>query len=462
MRRPAWFVALAAVCAAVATAGLAPLAATPAGAVGLAQPKADILVDAASGCVLVGNSIHTPQRTASTVKIMTALAAVERLPLDVPVTADARAAAVETEKIGFPAGTVWPLREMLPALMMVSANDSAYSIANTLGHGNFDTFDADVAATAHELGLRDSTFNDPAGLDDPPSYKGGPYMSAYDLAVATRNALTVPAIAQWADTHAYQFVDPQGVHHNLINHNKMLAGGGFDYPGATGFKTGFTNRADHTLVATANRGGRTLIVVILGVPDSGYAEAASLLDAGFAMPANVPCPGATLPKVAVSLYASRASDQSAFAALGNAAPAGAGSASGPTTVSGSVPVFDAAPHAAAATTPTSTTARHHKQGLLNLTNVVIVLVLALAATFFLRRRAVKRQRALRLARRRQRAGRDAQRRPPRRRRSLPRGDARRTAGRVTRANSSRRARTASATVASAHHGIDTPPLGRSI
>jgi D-alanyl-D-alanine carboxypeptidase (penicillin-binding protein 5/6) len=415
MRRPTWFIAVAAVCVAPATALLGAIpaaldAAPAAAAVALAQPKADILVDADTGCVLTGDSIHTPLHPASTAKIMTALTAVERLPLDATVTADARAAAVETNKIGFAAGTQWPLSQMLIALMMVSANDAAYSIANTLGHGSFDTFDADVTATAHQLGLRDSSFNDPAGLDDAPSYKGGPTMSAYDLAVAARNALTVPAIAQWADTHLYEFTDPQGVHHRLINHNKMLAGGGFDYPGATGFKTGFTDRADHTLVATASRNGRNLIVVILGVPDSGYAEAASLLDAGFAMPANAPCKGEKLPAVAVSLYASRATDQAAFATLGNASKdhggtGGTGGGGGGATApaSGSVPVFNSPPHGAAvAATTTSTASHRHKSGLLSLRNVIIAAVLAFAVVFFLRRRAVKRQRALRIARQRQR------------------------------------------------------------
>ena len=409
MRRPSRFVALAAVCLTAAAAIPVALSAAPAAAVPLSQPKADILVDADTGCVLTGDNIHEALRPASTAKIMTALAAVERLSLDAPVTADARAAAVETNKIGFPAGTQWPLREMLTALMMVSANDAAYSIANTVGHGSFDAFDADLTTTAHELGLRDSTFNDPAGLDDPPSYKGGPLMSAYDLAVATRNALTVPAIAQWADTHLYEFDDPQGVHHRLINHNKMLAGGGFDYPGATGFKTGFTNRADHTLVATAARNGRTLIVVILGVPDSGYAEAASLLDAGFGMAPNAPCTGEKLPKVAVSLYASRASDLAAFAALGNGTPSshggagGSGGSGGATAgASDSVPVFNSPPHPATATSTTTSAPHHHKQGLVNPTYLIIVLVLALGTVFFLRRRAVKRRRALRLARQRQR------------------------------------------------------------
>ena len=108
--------------------------------------------------------------------------------------------------------------------MMVSANDAAYSIANTVGHGSLDAFAADLNSTAKRLGMRDSTFGDPAGLDDGTSYKGGPFTSAYDLAIAARNALTVPAIAKWAALHEYQFVDNGGTHHDLTNHNRMLPG----------------------------------------------------------------------------------------------------------------------------------------------------------------------------------------------------------------------------------------------
>src|SRR5262249_61834530 len=96
-------------------------------------------------------------------------------------------------------------------------------------------------STAKRLGLKDSTLNDPAGLDTAPSYQGGPMMSAYDLAIAARDALSVPAIAKWAATPTYEFTDPQGVHHNFKNHNGILPGFGYAYPGATRLQTGFTN-----------------------------------------------------------------------------------------------------------------------------------------------------------------------------------------------------------------------------
>ena len=168
-------------------------------------------------------------------------------------------------------------------MMMVSANDAAYAIAETAG-GSVSGFAAQANATAKRYGMRDSTFADPAGLDDGTSYKGGSKVSAYDLAIATRNTLTVPAIAKWAATRTYPFTDVAGAPHQLTNHNKFLPEGSYAYLGANGFKTGYTERAGHSLVATANRDGRELIVVILGSVAPGYTWAASLLDQGFATP----------------------------------------------------------------------------------------------------------------------------------------------------------------------------------
>jgi D-alanyl-D-alanine carboxypeptidase len=384
-----------------ATGAVTPGGGIPAGAAPLASPAADIVVDAGTGRVLIGDQVHKALHPASTAKILTAVTAVERLCPGATVTADAQDASVETMRIGLVAGKPWPLDQMLASMMMVSANDAAYAIADTVGKGSLDAFAADLTTTARRLGMKDSTLNDPAGLDDGTSFHGGPLMSAYDLAIATRNAMAVPDIAKWAGMHEYSFVDPSGVSHRLLNHNHMLPGGGNDYQGATGFKTGFTARAQHTLVAVASRNGRTLIAVVLGVPDAGYSEAASLLDAGFATPANAPGTGETLPKVAVSPCADRAADQLAFAGL---AMTSTPTSTPAVTVESSIPVFDSSPVAAttSSASATATASSHHSPGLLRTRNIAVLLMLVGAALFLLRRRAVKRQRASRLARRRQR------------------------------------------------------------
>jgi D-alanyl-D-alanine carboxypeptidase len=402
-RRPPLLRAALGVATLLVAGGALFIAPAAASAATLPAPKADIVADAGTGCVIDGTNVHQSLHTASTAKIMTALTAVERLPLDAPITVDQQSAAVEPNKWGLPVGTSWPLNKMLVPLMMVSANDAAYSIGSTLGHGDFGAFASEANATAKDLGMKDTILNDPAGLDDP-GFQGGPYMSAFDLANATRNALTVPAIAQWAGTHSLTWTDPSGGTQTTVNHNKMLPGGAYAYLGSTGFKTGFTDRAEHTLVSTATRNGRTLIAVILGASDSGYTEAATLLDHGFATPpSSTNCPLGVLPPVKVSLYGTRQADQASFARLGGAgAAASANNATPPVTSDVPAQIQTASPPRAATPTHTTIVAAHSSHGILSLRNVIIVLLLAGAVTFFLRRRAVRKQRARKVARKKQR------------------------------------------------------------
>ncbi len=411
----ATLVALAALVMSLLTAA-APVAAAPAAPAPteVPKPKADIVVDAGSGRPLVCDNVHEAVHPASTAKIMTALVAVERLPPNGKVTVDTTAAGVEANKLNFPAGAKLPLDQMLASLMMVSANDAAYAIAHTAS-GNLDNFAVAMNDTAKRLGLKNSTLNDPAGLDDTTSFKGGPMMSAYDLAIATRNALAVPAIAKWTSTRFYDFTAPGG-HYYLKNHNRMLPGGGYDYAGITGFKTGFTDQAQHSLVATATRNGRTMIAVVLGAVTPGYVEAAALLDAGFAAAAGTAkvapaCGREVLPPPRVSLYASRAADQDAFERLGGpptgSASAGAVASASPATAAPDTVVpsviapLAQAPRAAAP--KTTTIAKRRSEGLLTARNGVVLLIIVLFGALALRRRAVKRRRARRAARARQRA-----------------------------------------------------------
>ncbi len=387
-------------------AGAAPAAAT---APEVPPPKAEIVADATSGRLLVCSNVHESLRPASTAKIMTALVAVERLPPNKLITVDAQAAQAPEQEVGFTPGQKLPLDKMLASLMMWSANDAAYTLAiNT--SGSLDAFAAAEAETGRRYGLKESSFSDPSGLDTAQSFKGGPRMSAYDLAIVTRNALSVPAIARWASTHEYRFTAPWGTQYDFVNHNRMLPGGTYAYPGATGFKTGFTNLAQHSIVATATRDGHTLIAVVLGsVIPGGYAPAAAALDAGFAIangsaPADEACGKEVLPPNKVSLYAGRKADRDSFERLGAAkdtkVAAGAMAAATP-LVPSSIPNLSELPHAARPVT--RVVAHAPSGGLLTTRNAAIVLVLLLALGFALRRRAVRRKRAQREARRRQRA-----------------------------------------------------------
>ena len=377
-------------------------------------PKADIVVDATTGKVLIADNSHESLPPASTAKIMTALIAVERLAPGSTVAADPNTAVIPTNKIGFDATAKWPLEQMLAAMMMVSANDAAYALAKATANGDLNTFATQATATARRYGMKETTLNDPSGLDNEQSFAGGPRMSAYDLAIATRNALAVPEIAKWAALPVYDFTDPQGIPHHFVNHNRMLAGAAFAYDGMTGFKTGYTDRAGQTFVGTATRNGRTLIAVVLGSPASPYPAAASLLDAAFAMPADAPGIGKPLPDIKVSPFADRASDLNEFLKLSGANPSASGATDSP-----SVPVLDRLPNEPPATVaaanvnsnaaagPTGASSESSSGGggggIFQLRYFIFVLLVLGIVMFVLRRRAVKRQRALRLARQRQRA-----------------------------------------------------------
>ena len=408
-------------------AGLVGAAVPSAHADGTPPPEAFILVDAKTGSIITGRHVHEALSPASTAKIMTALVAVERLPLDARIHVTADAAGREAMKIGMPAGSRWPFRDAMASMMMVSANDAAYAIADTVG-GNVNGFAKDANQTARRYGMRDSTFGDPAGLTDETSYKGGPKVSAYDLAIATRNALTVPAIARWADATEYSFTDPSGLRHTLHNHNKFLPNNGFGYVGANGFKTGYTELAQHSLVATARRHGRECIAVILGGVDGGYTWAASLLDKCWQKP-HVQTTGKLLPPIAVSPYASRTAARAGFArvALGKRAAeqevspaptstppptAAAGRASTPSSPPGNTAAAGTGARRTGGAAAAANTAREINTapavataagasgggGMLTSTRLILVLVVILAVAFVLRRRAVKKQRARRLAR----------------------------------------------------------------
>jgi len=386
-----------------------PAAALPA-APGTQEPAAYISVDADTGRVIAAKNEHAALPPASTIKLFTALVALTRLPLSSTVPVSARAAAQPAMKINMTAGSTWKLDDALHALLIVSANDAAYAIAERAG-GSVEGFARIAQEEAKRLGMVDTVMADPAGLDDAGSYNGGPRTSAYDLAIVARNALAVPEIANTAKTLRYQFTDPNGAVRTLTNHNK-----GFltTYSGATGLKTGFTKQASRTLVTSATRNGHTCIAVNLGTwDDTGWGG--YLLDQCFAAGAGTTGTGVTLPPVRIVTADQRLGAYEGLpAALGR--PALAGTAAAATV---------AAPPSSTTTTTTTSTTRSRERtppdaalataaatrsgaesggstlgSVVSLRNVVVLVVVLVLALFLLRRRAVRRQRTRRIARQR--------------------------------------------------------------
>jgi D-alanyl-D-alanine carboxypeptidase (penicillin-binding protein 5/6) len=244
-----------------------------------------ILVDPDTGRILWQHNAHRALPPASTIKMLTAMVVLQNFPATRVITATRsalRQAADETT-LGLQPGDRLTVRELLSAMLMVSANDAAEVFAhNTVGRDRFiGAMNAQVAA----LDLHDTHAASPVGLDDP-----GTYASAYDLAViAAVDVDAFPLFAAIVNTRTMTI--PASAHHagfELNNLNQLLT----KYPAATGVKPGWTGDAGACEVGMAVRGGHRLISVLLH-GTLVYTETARLLDWGFAqegLPRLLPLP----------------------------------------------------------------------------------------------------------------------------------------------------------------------------
>lgn len=237
---------------------------------GLTAPAA-IVVDARSGRVLWAKRPHQHRQIASTTKIMTALLALRQLgPRDV-VTVPPGAPRVPLVREGLRAGERVQAWKLLYGLLLYSGNDDALALAVAAG-GTRATFVREMNAEAERLGLHDSHFTSTSGVIDDDNYS-----SAWDLAALTRVAMRNPRFR--AIVHRRRIEVPWAAPtfaKVYENKNRLLS----LYPGATGVKTGYTHRSGPCIVASATRGGVSLIAVALASRDL-YADAAKLLDLGF-------------------------------------------------------------------------------------------------------------------------------------------------------------------------------------
>jgi D-alanyl-D-alanine carboxypeptidase (penicillin-binding protein 5/6) len=236
--------------------------------------KSAVLFDLDSNRVLWVKQAHLRRPPASLTKLMTAVIASDLTSLDTRVTVTGEAAAAEPSRMGLLAGQTLTVRELLYGALLNSGNDAAFALAD--GIVPLDRFLSLMNRKASYLHLRDTHFSTPNGLTDPANYT-----SAYDLAVLSayvaRNYPELVAIAATRD-HVIPAADthPAFFPHNL-NHFLDV------YPGATGLKTGFTDDAGGCLIATALRGGRRLLLVLLG-SDIMFGDGVKLMDYGFGTP----------------------------------------------------------------------------------------------------------------------------------------------------------------------------------
>jgi D-alanyl-D-alanine carboxypeptidase (penicillin-binding protein 5/6) len=254
-----------------------------------------VVADLDSGDVLAWCGAHVRYRPASTLKLLTALTVLPRVDLQQTVTVLPEDLQFEpgSSAVGLVAGGTYTVETLVLGLLLVSGNDAANVLARIAGGpegvaGTLRTMNTEAAA----LGARNTVARTPHGLD-----AAGQVTTAHDLAVIARADFARPEFRRLAATRTAQ-VPPQVT---TLPSGKAKEYGGFQvqndnlllttYPGALGGKTGFTDLARHTYVGAAERAGRRLVVTLMGAEQTPLRvreQAATLLDWGFATPADAP------------------------------------------------------------------------------------------------------------------------------------------------------------------------------
>ena len=233
-----------------------------------------ILIDMSSGRVLYSSNPDDRCAIGSTTKIMTAILLLESLPLDRVVTVSPRAASVGEQSLGLKAGDQLTVEQLLYGALVHSGNDAACALAEACS-GSIESFVSEMNAKASELGLKNTHFANPDGLDAP-----GHYSSARDLATLARYAMQNSEFRKIVGTESYSITLRSGstpfTFHNV---NRLLGSASW----VTGVKTGFTNDAHFCLVASGSNSGASVISVVLGESNwtNTYADGEKLLEYGF-------------------------------------------------------------------------------------------------------------------------------------------------------------------------------------
>ena len=232
------------------------------------ETQSAIVMDRLTGLILYEKDSHTKLYPASTTKVMTLLLTVEaveagRADWTDLVTATSLAQSYGGSQIYLAEGEVLPLKELALGVALASGNDAAVAIAEYLG-GSHEGFVQMMNQRAAELGMKGTHFANANGLHDDQHYT-----TAFDLALLGRKAAEYPALLEITGTKHYQIRQDTSKPFNFDNKNKLL----WQFEGAQGLKTGWTEEAGYCLVAVAERNGLQLVSVVLNNPKpKGHVE----------------------------------------------------------------------------------------------------------------------------------------------------------------------------------------------
>ncbi|MDR2671120.1 MAG: D-alanyl-D-alanine carboxypeptidase [Oscillospiraceae bacterium] len=252
-------------CALACALALCVAAAPPASALDVSAESA-VLYDAAGDTFLYEKNADARMLMASITKMMTALVVLEQCNLEDVVAVPASCVGVEGSSMSLEEGEQLTVEELIYGMLLLSGNDAAAALAVHTA-GSIEDFAALMNGKAEALGLQNSHFANPHGLNDDANYA-----SARDLAYIAAEAMRTPTFRTVTATKTIQTAG-----RDMRNHNKLL----WDYEGTVGGKTGYTIKAGRCLVSMAERNGRMLIAVTLKAPDD-WNDHKTLYDMGFA------------------------------------------------------------------------------------------------------------------------------------------------------------------------------------
>ena len=218
-----------------------------------------VVIDRLTQSILYGKNEKNKVKMASTTKIMTAMVVLENSSLDTTVEASKKAAGTGGSRLGLKTGDKITIRDLMYGLMLCSGNDAAVCLAESVG-GSIEGFAELMNTKAQELGLSNSHFESPHGLDSDQHYT-----TAYELALLSDYALKNPTFLNIVGTKNHT-VTINGTPKTLSNTNELLG----NLEGVYGIKTGFTNGANRCLVTACKRGDMDIICVVLGADTKNF------------------------------------------------------------------------------------------------------------------------------------------------------------------------------------------------
>lgn len=227
-----------------------------------------ILMDMGSKRILYASNIHDVRSVASISKVMTAILAIESGKLDNVVVVGEEIKEAYGSAVYLQIGEEITLRDLVYALMLRSGNDAAMVIAQYVGEGEFVEM---MNSKAQEIGMKNTTFNNPCGLDE----EAGNYSTAYDMALLTSYAMQLEEYKDIVNTKMYSLKTNKNSY-VWFNKHKLL--GVNDY--ITGGKTGFTKKAKRTLITTASKDNLNLVAVTLN-DGNDFKDHLDMLEYGF-------------------------------------------------------------------------------------------------------------------------------------------------------------------------------------